>query len=49
MDALGSVISYVREDEHLQLSAAQQSEDLSAAYLGADASAGVPSLEPPPA
>ena len=43
MDALGSVISYVREDELLQLSAALFSEDLSAAHLGADVSAGVSS------
>ena len=46
MDALGSMISYVREDEQLQLSAALHSEDLSAAHLAADVTAGVPSLEP---
>lgn len=44
MDALGSIISYVREDEQLQLSAALFSEDLSAAHLGADISAGVSSF-----
>ena len=40
MNALGSVISYVREDEQLQLSAQLRFEDLSAAHLGADVSAG---------
>lgn len=40
MNALGSVISYVREDEQLQLSASLRSEDLSAAHLGVDVSAG---------
>lgn len=42
MNALGSVISYVREDEQLQLSASLRSEDLSATHLGADVSAGRP-------
>ena len=41
MDALGSVISYVREDEQLQLSAVVLSEDLTPARLGAGVSAGV--------
>ena len=40
MSALGSVVSYVREDEQLQLSSAVSYEDLSAAYLGSDASQG---------
>ena len=40
MSALGSVISYVREDEQLQLSATVLSEDLSAAHIGAAAFAG---------
>ena len=40
MNALGSVISYVREDEQMQLSADLRYEDLSAAHFGADVSAG---------
>ena len=40
---LGSVISYVRQDEQLQQSAAQVIEDLSAAHLGGAVSAGMPS------
>ncbi len=47
MDALGSVISYVREDEQLQLSAALRSEDLTPAHLDADVSAGGVSLRTP--
>ena len=45
MSALGSVISYVREDEQLQLSATVLSEDLSAGQIGAAASAGMPQAE----
>ena len=41
MSALGSVVSYVREDEQLQLSSAVSYEDLSAARLGLDASQGM--------
>ena len=40
MSALGSVVSYVREDEQLQLSSAVSYEDLSAVHLGSDASQG---------
>ena len=41
MSALGSVVSYVREDEQLQLSSAVSYEDLSAAHLGTVASQGL--------
>ena len=40
MSALGSIVSYVREDEQLQLSSAVSYEDLSSVYLGSDASQG---------
>ena len=40
MSALGSVVSYVREDEQLQLSSAVSFEDLSAARLGTVVSQG---------
>lgn len=46
MDALGSVTSYVREDEQLQLSAALVSEELTPAHLGTGVSAGELSLMP---
>lgn len=43
VDALGSIVSYVTEDEQLQLPAAPVllSKDLSAARMGPDLSAGV--------
>ena len=41
MSALGSVVSYVREDEQLQLSLTVSYEDLSVAHLRSDASQGM--------
>jgi hypothetical protein len=45
ISALGSLISYVREDEQLQLSVTVFSEDLSAAHIGVAASAGMSRAE----